>query len=115
VSLNFTKVVLQTMRSGILTSKFNKRGSILPVINELHIGLYYELFVHWYVPKCNRHLSVILFLFRKRGHRTISDFPPLLKELTEKCTKTPDKVEANYKTYQRCMADGGDEKKFEIV
>jgi len=99
VSLNFTKVVLQTMRSGVLNSKFNKRGSVLPVLNELHIGLYYELFAHW-----------------KRGHRTISDFPPLLKDLTEKCTKTPDKVEANYKTYQKAMASSGDEKKdLEIV
>eukprot|EP00026_Physarum_polycephalum_P004066 Phypoly_transcript_04083.p2 GENE.Phypoly_transcript_04083~~Phypoly_transcript_04083.p2 ORF type:complete len:303 (+),score=44.57 Phypoly_transcript_04083:189-1097(+) len=98
VSLNFTKVVLQTMRSGVLTSKFNKRGCILPVLNELHIGLYYELYVHW-----------------KRGHRTISDFPPLLKELTEKCTKAPDKVEANYKAYQKSLADGSDEKDHTIV
>lgn len=50
VSLNFTKVALQTMRSGILSSKFNKRGEILPVLNELLMGMYYELYIHWYGP-----------------------------------------------------------------
>jgi hypothetical protein len=83
VSLNFTKLILQTARSGVLTSKFNKRKSVLTVMNELLVGLYYELYQHW-----------------KRGHRTISDFPPLLKELTDKCMKDPTKILDNYKQYQ---------------
>lgn len=88
VSLNFTKVTLQTMRSGILANKLNKRGAILPVLNELLIGMYYELYIHW-----------------KQGHRTISDFPPLLKELTEKCTKYPNKIFENFSAYEEGRED----------
>jgi hypothetical protein len=50
VSLNFTKVILQAMRSGVLTDKFNKRGHVLLYMNEVLVGMHYELFLHWYVP-----------------------------------------------------------------
>lgn len=84
VSLNFTKIILQTMRSGILNAKFNKRGHVLPYINELLVGLHVELYLHW-----------------RRGHRTIADFPPLLKELTDKCMKQPGKIVSTLKNFLR--------------
>jgi len=84
VSLNFTKLILQTMRSGVLNKHFNKKAAVLPVINELLVALYYELFTQW-----------------QRDKRTITDFPPLLKQLSDACMKDPSKFVTKFRNYLR--------------
>ncbi len=114
VSLNFTKLILQTTRRGVLTNKFNKRGTVLSLLNELHVALYYELFIHWFVETSGIYCILVTYslLNRKRGHRTITDFPPLLTDLTERCLKQPGKLLQNFKRFCEAQDNGNCEEGF---
>jgi len=80
VSINLSRVVLQTLRGGTLNGYCNQCKSTIKAANELHTALYYNLYTEW-----------------KKGNKTIVDFPPLLKTLTETSIKHPTKIISLYK------------------
>ncbi|XP_062504330.1 uncharacterized protein LOC134181132 [Corticium candelabrum] len=64
MSINITRIALQSLREGALSKECNSRGEVIGVVNEFYISIFFHLFVTW-----------------KQQHKTFSEAGFVLKDI----------------------------------
>ena len=68
MSINITRIALQTLREGKLNRECNNRGTVIDVFNEFYAGVFYRVYIVW-----------------KNQRKTISDSGFVLREVEKYC------------------------------
>lgn len=75
MSINITRIALQTLREGKLNRECNNRGTVFDVFNEFYAGVFYRVYTVW-----------------KNQRKTISDSGFVLREVEKYCKNHTNEV-----------------------
>ncbi|XP_028391806.1 ELMO domain-containing protein 3-like [Dendronephthya gigantea] len=75
MSINITRIALQTLREGKLNRECNNRGTVFDVFNEFYAGVFYRVYTVW-----------------KNQRKTISDSGFVLREIEKYCKNHTNEV-----------------------
>ncbi|XP_070539889.1 ELMO domain-containing protein 3-like isoform X2 [Ptychodera flava] len=82
MSINMTRIVIQTLREEILSKECNRRQQVFGVINDFYVGIYLHLYLIW-----------------KKQHKTIKDSGYVLKDVEAFAKKNPRSIIRNMESY----------------
>ncbi|XP_071947207.1 ELMO domain-containing protein 3-like isoform X2 [Antedon mediterranea] len=82
MSVNMTRIALQTLRHERLSRECNKRQQVIAVVNEFYGSIFLNLYTTW-----------------KHGHKTIKDSGFVLKELETCASKNPKILMKKFEEY----------------
>ncbi|CAH1783711.1 unnamed protein product [Owenia fusiformis] len=82
MGINVTRIVLQSLREGILNKECNRRQQVLEVVNDLYAGTYLYLYQIW-----------------KSQHKTIADSGFVIKDVEAFVKKNPLRIMKNLEIY----------------
>jgi hypothetical protein len=91
LSINITRIALQSLREGCLSKECNGRGEVINVVNEFYVSVFLHLYLSW-----------------KHQHKTITETGFVLREVESYAKKHPKKL--IHQLRSRLSVSGKDEK-----